>query len=258
MDTRELTLFFALTFALSWVIFFSVDHRGGVHPLFLLGIFAPGIVGTLLTWRAEGGAGVRGLLKPITRWDVAARWYVFAILYFATVKALAAVGARVIAGSWPVMTQSALLLPFAIAFSTPVQAGEEVGWRGYALPRLSKRFGLPAASVMLGMIWAVWHLPLFYIAGADTTGQSFPVYMAQVTGLSVAIAWLYARTNGSLLLVMLMHSSINQVTTIVPAGVVPSTHPWTFNASLLSWLTLLGLWSGAAYLLVRMPRELPN
>jgi len=94
--------------------------------------------------------------------------------------------------------------------STPVQAGEEVGWRGYALPRLAERLGLPWASVALGVIWACWHLRLFFLFdGADTFGQSFPVYLLSVTALSVAMAWLYWRTGASLLATMLLHAAVN-------------------------------------------------
>jgi membrane protease YdiL (CAAX protease family) len=70
------------------------------------------------------------------------------------------------------------------------QVGEELGWRGYALPRLARRFGLGGASLVLGVLWAGWHLPLFYMLGGDTVGQSFPLFVCQVTALSVAIAWL--------------------------------------------------------------------
>jgi CAAX protease family protein len=90
------------------------------------------------------------------------------------------------------------------------QAGEEIGWRGYALPRLAARFGLGSASVLLGLVWAIWHLPLFLVPEADTWGQSFPLYLLQVTALSVAIAWLFANTRSSLFPVMLMHAAVNQ------------------------------------------------
>jgi hypothetical protein len=144
----------------------------------------------------------------------------------------------------------------ATVFSTVVggQAGEEIGWRGYALPRLAARLGLGPAGVLLGLIWASWHLPLFFLPGADTFGQSFWVYLMQVSALSVAIAWLYAHTNGSLLLTMLMHSAVNQTSGIVPSGVPGATNVWGLSASPVGWLTLALLWVGAAYFLVRMPK----
>jgi membrane protease YdiL (CAAX protease family) len=115
------------------------------------------------------------------------------------------------------------------------------------------RFGLARASLLLGVIWACWHLPQFFILESDTYGQSFFVFGLQVTALSVAIAWLYARTNGSLLLVMLMHAAVNNSKDIVPSAVPGATNTLGFSASLVAWLTVTLLWICAAYFLARMP-----
>jgi hypothetical protein len=77
---------------------------------------------------------------------------------------------------------------------------EEIGWRGYALPRLAARFGLRRASLILGLIWATWHLPLFFSTSTNPYRQSFPMYALTVMAISVVFAWLYDKTNGSLLL----------------------------------------------------------
>jgi uncharacterized protein len=250
-----LGVFLVLTFAVSWTIFGTVDPRGGLDPLFLVGVFAPGIVAVTVTAVAEGRHGVRQLLGRIARVDVGMAWYAFAVLYMAAIKLGAAAAVRLSTGAWPEFGQNIALIPFAIIVSTPVQAGEEIGWRGYALPRLGQLIGMRAAAVLLGLVWAFWHLPLFYASNTGTTGQSFPVYLAQVTALSVAMAWLYGHARGSLLLVMLMHSAINQVTFLVPAAVEASSHPWTLNVSAMSWFTLALLWVTAAYFLWRMPND---
>ncbi len=134
------------------------------------------------------------------------------------------------------------------------QAGEELGWRGYALPRLAARFGYAWSSLIIGTIWALWHLPLFYIAGADKTGQSFPIWGLSVIALSVAITWLYDHTGGSLLLTMLMHAATNNLGSIVSSATLGATDVWTFRASPMMTLTLVGLWIPAAWFLVKMPR----
>jgi membrane protease YdiL (CAAX protease family) len=95
-------------------------------------------------------------------------------------------------------------------------------------------------------------LPLFFIAATGTTGQSFPAYALGVTALSVAMAWLYWRTGGSLLLVMLMHSAINNTTGIVPGRVLDPGDPMALSATPVGWLTAALLTAGAAYFLVRM------
>ena len=145
-------------------------------------------------------------------------------------------------------------LEAGLLLSTPIQVGEETGWRGYALPRLAERMGLAWGSVLLGVIWAVWHLPLFFMPVTDVFGQSLPTYVIQVTALSVAMGWLYAHTNGSLLLIMLMHASINNTKDVVPSLVQGAANPWALSTSPVSWLTAGLLWLCVGFFLVRMPR----
>jgi hypothetical protein len=178
---------------------------------------------------------------------------VFAVVYMAAVKLGVALVYRIVTGAWPAFSQEPLyLMAIAIVFSTPVQAGEEIGWRGYALPRLSARLGLSSASIVLGVIWACWHLPFFFISGTDKSGQSFPVYLLSVTALSVAMAWIYWRTNGSLLLTMLMHAAVNNTKDIVPSAVSAATNSFSLNSSRVAWLSVIILWICAAYFTVRM------
>ncbi|HEY6866433.1 MAG TPA: CPBP family intramembrane glutamic endopeptidase [Candidatus Eisenbacteria bacterium] len=261
---RSVVAFFTLTFLVTWTCFIAVARLGGfpagqgprhgLHLLVLLGTFAPSLVALALTARAAGGAGVRALLGRLVAWQVAGRWYAFAAGYWVAIKLAVALTHRIVAGAWPRFSdESWLLMAAATVFSTVIggQAGEEIGWRGYALPRLAARLGLGGASLVLGAIWATWHLPLFFVPGADTYGQSFPMYLLQVIAISVAIAWLYWRTQGSLLLTMLMHAAINNAN-LVPAGTLIPGNPFGMSRSLVAWLTLVMLWIPAAYLLVRM------
>ncbi len=251
--------FFVLAYAVTWTCFISlatlaISMRTPLGVLLvLLGAFAPGLIALSLTARAEGGPGMRALLGRILRWRVAAQWYLFAVGYIAAIKLTVALVHRVATGVWPPFGDEPwYLILGAIVVSTPVQAGEEIGWRGYVLPRLTRRFGLARASILLGVIWACWHLPQFFIPESDTFGQSFFVFVLQVTALSVAMAWLYAHTNGSLLLVMLMHAAVNNSKDIVPSAVPGATNPLGLNASLVAWLTVTLLWTCAAYFLARM------
>lgn|SRR5687768_11536485 len=250
-----LLIFFLLAYAITWFLFITVATAvpAGTtagYTLILLGAYSPAIAAIALTAWTEGGAGIRALLRPILRADVPARFYVFAVSYTAAIKVTAALLHRALLGVWPRFgSDDLLLIPLAIAFSLPFQAGEEIGWRGYALPRLSAWFGLPRASLLLGAIWALWHLPQFYIAGADTYRQSFPVWAIQVVALSVVFAWLYARTGGSLLLVMLLHSAVNNSKDIVPSGLSEPPGVFSLEASAISWLATGLLWLCALFLL---------
>jgi membrane protease YdiL (CAAX protease family) len=258
--------FFALTFAVTWTFYITAvvlsesvpagaGLRPGVGTLVLIGTFAPAMVALALTVRAEGEAGVRAMLSRLFRWQVSARWYVFAVSYIAVIKLTAALLYRISTRAWPAFAHESLFLMVGATLLSVMilgQAGEELGWRGYALPRLAARFGLGWASIVLGIAWASWHLPLFYLRGADSFGQSFPLYLAQVTAISVAIAWLYWRTNGSLLLTMLMHSAINNTKDIVPAIPRTATNPLLPSASLLALLGTALMWIVAGYFLIRM------
>ena len=254
--------FFLLTFAVTWTVWLApavlaapsdAGFFGVGGPVFLLGVFAPAFVALALTAYGEGRAGVAQLLARIGRWQVGARWYLFAIGYMAATKLLAALIHRIALGAWPPFGDTPLpLMLGAILVSTWAQAGEEVGWRGYALPRLATHLGLGGASVLLGVIWALWHLPLFFLQGSGSEGQSFPIYLLHVTALSVAMSWLYWKTEGSLLLVMLMHASVNNTTGIVPAAVSKAVGPMSFEGSLVAWVTVGVSSVVAALLLCRM------
>jgi membrane protease YdiL (CAAX protease family) len=108
------------------------------------------------------------------------------------------------------------------------------------------------ASIVLGVIWALWHLPLFYAPYSDTVGQSFPLYLSQVTALSVAMGWLYWRTRGSLFLVMLLHAAVNNTANIVPSRIAGATEAMSFHASAVGWTTAGILWAVAALLVYDM------
>jgi hypothetical protein len=260
-STGFLLPFFLFAYALMWVCFFTValTHIPARSPfgfsLLLLGAFAPAVAALSLTVRAEGSTGVSALIGRVFQWQVPARWYVFALSYTVAVKVVVALICRLITGIWPRFgTDSWYGIIAAILFSTPFQAGEEIGWRGYALPRLAMRFGLAPASVLLGLIWGFWHLPQFFIPEGDTYGQSFFLFTAEVTALSVAMAWLWAHTRRSLLLPMLLHAAVNNSKDIVPSAVPSARNTFTVHGSLVLWLTVLLLWVCAAYFLARMPK----
>jgi membrane protease YdiL (CAAX protease family) len=256
--------FFVLTYASSWACFAAAavtvraDASGAGTRLAAgafgaIGTISPSIVALALTARTEGIEGLRSLLGRMFKWRVDFRWYAFAALYFAGIKIGVALVHRIATGMWPRFgIEPWYVLAVATVLSTPVQAGEEIGWRGYALPRLATRTHLARGSLLLGIVWAVWHLPLFFIRGTSNYGQSFPLFTLQVVAISVPMAWLYARTGGSLLLVMLMHSADNQMRNIVPSAEVGASHPLGLSTYLPAWLTVALLWIFGLYFLWRM------
>lgn len=256
-----LVAYFSLVFIITWTLFAAANATSVPllrSALFYTGVFSPGIVALLFTYRERGTAGVRGLLARLVKWEVGWRWFAFALLLIVSVKLLVALIVRVSTGAWPMFGNVPLPLLFAAALGSTMlggQIGEELGWRGYALPRMARAMSLGAASVLLGVIWAVWHLPLFFILGGDTVGQSFPFYLLQVTALSVAISWVYMKTHGSLLVTMLLHAAINNTKDIVPSAAPGATSPWALHATMVGWLTLAILWLCAAWFLFDMRRD---
>ncbi len=255
-------IFFLATFVVSWTLWFAaaaVPPQASYRPvLFFVGAIAPALVALGLAMRPDERPDMDTLLRRVTSWRVAPRWYVFAIGYMGAIKLAAALIQRIVTGAWPAFGYVPwYFIVVAVTVSTFVQAGEEIGWRGYALPHLAERIGLARASILLGVVWAVWHLPLFFISGTDVVGQPFPVFALSVTALSVAMAWLYARTNQSLLLVMLIHAAVNNTTGIVPGSVATATNPLTLTSSFVGWTTCALLWACAAFFITRMPARLP-
>jgi membrane protease YdiL (CAAX protease family) len=88
-------------------------------------------------------------------------------------------------------------------------AGEEIGWRGFALPLLLERFGPWLASVLLGSMWALWHLPLFFMPSMPQFGTPFASYVPYLIALSIILTWLMQRTGGSVILATLFHGAVN-------------------------------------------------
>ena len=257
--------FFALTFAVTW-LGSAVALQGGLEgaglpgvilrlALLLAATFAPALVAIVLTAQDEGTEGLRGLLTRLRHVRVPGRWYLFALGYGVALWSAFAVAVRFNTGAWPYLTKETWVnLAMAMALALPVQAGEEIGWRGYALPRLAGRFGFARASLILGLIWASWHLPLFYTPAITLYGQSFPMFLLEVVAISVAMTWLYVHTKGSLLLATLMHWSINQSGRIASQHLPTPGNPFALSTSAADWAAVALLWIAAVSFLVRLRR----
>jgi membrane protease YdiL (CAAX protease family) len=260
---RSVFKFFSITYLVSWTCWIAavVIHEPGQAQtsvlgsvLLVLGTFAPALVALAITAHSTGKTGLTSMLSHLFQANVEFRWYLFAILYMPIIKGAVALSHLLATGRWPPFGhEGPIVIVVAIILSTPVQAGEELGWRGYALPRIAARFGLGPASVVVGLLWGIWHLPLFFLPGADKFGQSFPLYVVGVVAFSVAITWLYGHTQGSLLLTMLMHSAFNQTIGLVSDVLRPGEKPFLLGSSLSFLLTVASMWTGAMYFLARMP-----
>src|SRR5215210_6631770 len=211
-----LSIFFGTAFSLSWLLIGLIALVGGRNTLAPVAMVSIFILGPLLaafgaSAYAEGWMGIRGLLTQWVRWRVAPRWYVIALGIPALIVVASALLFLALGGPVPPALPGSIWLAVPLMLIAFVVGGlvEETGWRGYALPRLQPRVGALWASIILGVIHACWHLPLFFIAGAGFDTIAFPVYVVITIALSVLFTWVYNNTGHSLLLVSIAHASVN-------------------------------------------------
>jgi len=206
------------------------------NPLFILAVYAPSISAIIVSGLVDGPAGVRRLLGGFLRWRIGIQWYVAIFVGIPMLSAIAMVlsaaltrtplvvdpwyqlfllgpsGKQIVraagaGGVWSVIP--AVLGSF---LADPGPLGEELGWRGFALPRLLENRSALSAGVILGVIWGVWHLPAFILAGTPQNNMSFPLFMIGIVALSVLMTWAYKGTSGSVLAAVLIHWTFNTCT----------------------------------------------
>ena len=204
---HDLVLYFVLAYLLSWALWPLVILNPTSSPLVP---FGPLIAAVIVALLAGGRHELWALLRQLGRWRVYLLWYVIALLGPFVLAGLTA--ALAVAAGAPVRGTGDYTNWRAITFfflSTVIIVGlfEEVGWRGFALPRLQLRLNAIWAALVLGVLWALWHLPELI---SDPTGQRPPVqFLLWALALSVIFSWLYNSTNGSLPIVIICHAAID-------------------------------------------------
>ena len=203
---HPLITFFVLAFALSW---WPIPlYAAGLAPG-TIAAFGPFLAALIVLAVVQGKVGVVGLLRRMVRWRVGFHWYLVALLLPVVIFGVAAAlnvllfGAQ--ASSAVLSGWTGLFSTFALSLLIPGIGGswEEPGWRGYALPRLQAGRSALFASLILGVVWALWHLPLMVIGQVQL---SDPLVIVAWT---VVFTWLFNNTNGSVLIAMLMHNMYN-------------------------------------------------
>ncbi len=247
---NTLFVYFLLAYAVSWSIEIPIAlaAQGMIkaefpYAIHYLASFGPMIAAIVVTVITKGGAGIRALLNGVVKWRVGVGYYFAAIAFPLFFFGVSAFGTVLMQGSLPDLTllgQTDYLpylgIPGALAvwlFSYGL--GEEVGWRGFALPHLQRTRSAYASSLLLGVIWAGWHLPAFfyrdtYIAMGFIVG--FPLLVVSVTFGSIFLTWLYNSTNGSTLIAILFHGVFNWLLTSGAGGEMSSM---LMSAAVIFW-----------------------
>jgi uncharacterized protein len=258
-----LVCYFLLAFGFTWAYELTV-YRTLLTPGSLLGdlgfTLGPTLAAFLMTAVAQGRAGILQLLRRYVLWRVGLPWYLLVLL---GVPALLLIAVLPLPGAlsafrlpalsfWP--TYLLLYLLFLVAFGGLF---EEPGWRGFALPRLEQRSGPLVGTLLLGVLWGLWHLPLFFIPGTDQYAISFGtsivghligfvVFVIWTIALAIIFTWVFNNTRGSLLLVILLHASINTA----PGVLLPKLFPSLAGFG-LSWFLV---WVVVALLVIAATR----
>jgi uncharacterized protein len=246
--------YFVLAYALSWAVELplSASAQGWIQTpvpmtLHYLAAFGPILSALILTAVIEGRHGIRRLLAGLFEWRVGLGWVLFSTLAPVALFLLAVFVEYATPGKW---TDLALLgevdyLPYLgfigafLLWLLTFGVGEEVGWRGFALPRLQKGHTALSATLILGIVWALWHLPAFfykdtYVAMGLLPG--LPVLLLSILAASIVFTWLYNSTRGSLLMVILFHALFDFLSVSRAGG---ENGPAIMSAGVMIWAVLV-------------------
>lgn len=227
-QTKNLLIFLAVTFVWTWA-FYAPIAAGGHNPyqmpwaiLLIFGGMGPSVIGVAIVFLTLDKDARRDFWRRSFSFKrIRGLWWAVIFLLFPILYSLSIFIDMAMGGSLPEMTQlrsliaNPLMIPLAafISFMSGPWS-EEFGWRGYALDRILTPFGLFAGSIILGLLWGVWHLPLFFMPatwhgqiGFGLTG--FWTFMLRSVGLALLMTWVYLNTDRSILSGMFMHFTSN-------------------------------------------------
>jgi membrane protease YdiL (CAAX protease family) len=229
---RPVLIFFVLSYVFSWALWAPLAIVGGDLPgaldflLRVLGSAVPSALAVVFVAALHGKRAVMELLGQLLLWRVGLRWYLVVLAVTLLVPCAFAVSV-LFGGSFPALGLSIPLVLLTLVLSTfPGSAmGEEIGWRGFVLPRLQARHSALGASIGLGVVWGMWHLPLWLSGAPSHPLGLFPAFVISVVAMSVLYTWLYNSTGGSLLIVVLFHAVTNLPLSLFPDALVGGTVP---------------------------------
>src|SRR5215203_1439958 len=220
---HPLITFFVLAYALAWIIesplvFLRDSITDAQGQLFyILSANVVSVVAIVLTAIVFGRGALRRLLGRLLIWRVNPLWYLVVILG-PVALAGGTVGLNTLLGG-PALSLGMPLLGAAVFLAFSIfpgsSLGEEIGWRGYVLPRLQSRMSALSAALLIAPIWGLWHLPLWLTGAPGRTPLIYAGFVLSAFALSVLLTWVYNSTGGSLLLVVLLHAAINLPITLL-------------------------------------------
>lgn len=204
-----LVAYFVLVFGIEWLLVFALASLISPMIALLIGSWLPNVVGIFITGVAGERAGLRELFSKVVLWRIRLKWYVIA-LSLPTILAFLAIGLYTLFGNTELefAPKNQLLLIILLSVFTGAM-GEELGWRGTALPRLQAHWNPLISSLTLGVLWGLYHLPSFLLSGLPLQDAPLIPFMLVSLGLTILVSWSFNHTSGSLIVVFLYHFAFN-------------------------------------------------
>lgn len=247
--------FVTLAYGISWGIwtggYLLLPPDVPFVPIVFLGVFGPTIAGVLTVWLQ--GESVRGWLRTSFSLRVSPRWILIAVSVPVLVYGISA--AVLVAVGTPIqLTELGLGIAVflgGLPTATLLSGGnEELGWRGYLLPKLQQRYDALSASLLVGIVWAGWHLPVYLLPLGLTNGP-FALFVPFIVLFSIVYTWVYNSTSGNVLVVMVLHGSTNSA-----LGIFAGTISTDAVSQTVLWATRpIGVFCVVAVLLFVYGRE---
>ena len=254
-------LYFVLTFAITWGCMALVAAPEGfpiskqkldeLGPMVYVGmLIGPSLSGLLLTALDSGKQGFRDLWAKLSKWRVGIQWYAIALLAtplaaLTILLGLSLVSPEFVPGIFTADDKTSLVIT-GIIMGLFVGLFEEIGWIGFIVPRMRRRFSILATGIIVGVLWGAWHFPPFW--EADTFSGAFPFFLliirlfAWLPPYRVLMVWFYERS-GSLFLTILFHASLDFTMLVLPSATLSG---WALVSWILVWST--ALWATVAIL----------
>jgi len=218
----QLVLFVVVSYSILWFLFvigkffeipFTYDPRKPGGLLVLAGVPASSIGAAIAVLMVNGSGGLHQLLKRSFQWRFNPIWYIAAISTPLLIAAASTITSIWIADietpkNWFSPSMPLGVMVFFLIYDG---LGEEIGWGGFALPEFQKRLGSLGGSIMVGILWALWHLPLLFTPGSNQYGDSLIPYLYVLTCWTILMALFVGKARGSILPGILIHESANFV-----------------------------------------------
>lgn len=259
-----LLAFFLLAFGLTWI--FMITDALGSHgilpfrlplPLMVVMGYMPTLAAVIVTSQINGREGVKALFRKLFIARVGIGWYFFAIFGLAIMYVAAILLYNQFSGLPTVPVLSARTPPFSSPIELVPQIlilfliigivnGEELGWRGFALPRLQSKYNALTSSMILGVIWTLFHLPLFFtVTGSSQTDWSFISFLISTIAMTVLYTWMYNNTRGSVLMAYLFHAAANTWSQVFSIDHANQTLNWIIAGFLVIMALIVTAIAGA-------------